>query len=44
MLLVAVEDIDKKFTKQLGDNFGFRDMAVGGKRRPGDVSEAGEVL
>ena len=26
MLLVAVEDIDKKFTKLLGDNFGFQNM------------------
>jgi diguanylate cyclase (GGDEF)-like protein len=26
MLLVAIEDIDKKFTKLLGDNFGFQNM------------------
>jgi diguanylate cyclase (GGDEF)-like protein len=26
MLLVAVEDIDKRFTKLLGDNFGFQNM------------------
>jgi diguanylate cyclase (GGDEF)-like protein len=26
MLLVAVEEIDKAFTRELGDDFGFRDM------------------
>jgi len=26
MLLVAIEDIDKRFTKLLGDNFGFQNM------------------
>ena len=26
MLLVAVEDLDKRFTKLLGDNFGFRNL------------------
>ncbi len=26
MLLVAIEDIDKRFTKLLGDNFGFHNM------------------
>ncbi len=40
MLLVAVEDIDKKFTKRLGDNFGFQDMAWTAQGTPpGDVSE-----
>jgi sensor domain CHASE-containing protein len=39
MLLVAVEDIDRTFTKQLGKNFGFRNMewAANGTP-PGDVS------
>ena len=26
MLLVAIEDVDKRFTKLLGDNFGFQNM------------------
>ena len=26
MLLVAVEDVDKRFTKLLGDNFGFQNL------------------
>ena len=40
MLLVAVEDIDKTFTKQLGENFGFRDMEWAANGTPaGDVSE-----
>ncbi len=40
MLLVAVEDIDKRFTKQLGENFGFRDMEWAANGTPaGDVSE-----
>ena len=40
MLLVAVEDLDKTFTKRLGDNFGFRDMAWTSQGTPSsDVSE-----
>ncbi|MEO8420844.1 MAG: bifunctional diguanylate cyclase/phosphodiesterase [Hyphomicrobium sp.] len=40
MLLVAVEDLDKTFTKRLGDNFGFRDMAWTAQGTPSsDVSE-----
>ena len=45
MLLVAVEDIDKIFTKQLGDNFGFQDMAWTAQGTPsGDVSESVKSL
>jgi diguanylate cyclase (GGDEF)-like protein len=41
MLLVAVEDIDKGFTKRLGENFGFRDLRWVADRTPaGDSSEA----
>ena len=40
MLLVAVEDIDKAFTKRLGENFGFRNMEWAAYGTPaGDVSE-----
>jgi diguanylate cyclase (GGDEF)-like protein len=40
MLLVAVEDIDKGFTKRLGENFGFRDLQWVTKGTPtGDSSE-----
>jgi diguanylate cyclase (GGDEF)-like protein len=40
MLLVVVEDIDKTFTKQLGENFGFRNMEWAANGTPaGDVSE-----
>jgi diguanylate cyclase (GGDEF)-like protein len=41
MLLVAVEDIDKGFTKRLGENFGFRDLQWVTNGTPaGDSSEA----
>ena len=40
MLLVAVEDIDKAFTKRLGENFGFRNMEwVANGTTAGDASE-----
>ncbi|MDP1906706.1 MAG: CHASE4 domain-containing protein, partial [Hyphomicrobium sp.] len=45
MLLVAVEDIDKQFTKQLGRNFGFVNMEWTAQGTPpGDVSEAVKSL
>ena len=41
MLLVAVEDVDKKFTKLLGDNFGFQNMEWAPRGAPsGYVGEA----
>jgi len=40
-LLVAVEDLDKAFTKQLGDNFGFQDLRwVDGDAQQGSDTEA----
>jgi len=40
MLLVGVDDIDKAFTRQLGENFGFRDMQwVADDTPSGDTSD-----
>jgi diguanylate cyclase (GGDEF)-like protein len=45
MLLVAVEDVDRQFTKRLGRNFGFVNMEWTGQGTPpGDVSEAVKSL
>jgi diguanylate cyclase (GGDEF)-like protein len=44
-LLIAVEDLDKAFTKRLGANFGFRDMEwVTGTPPAGDVTEDVKAL
>ncbi len=45
MLLVAVEDIDRDFTRRLGENFGFRDLRWVANATPaGDASEVVKSL